>query len=383
MASVAEFAEALLPFVRKNQRAIVKRIRRILWRSSVPVLGTDDPDAEEEEEDSTTSTTVDVSPRHLTAAAPLPKIRAKPAREVAWLPTLTGGDVVPFIGGGGEEEPAASTSRAGTTTGRGRKHARSGVLRIALVPNRDRPVIDELSEVAGKSWNFRVCDDYESLLEALRTDAVDLAWLPPVVYVHAASVGLARLMLTLERKGLATYNSAIVVRNDSEARDISYVIGRRFAWVDQWSASGYLAPRQMLRSAGIDPDTAFRAQGFARSFPGVVTAITTDVADAGALHCSVDDQGDIVSSAWKPRDGLRAIAVSEAIPGDTICVPAMRPTEESQILAERLLELASSARVARAFLRVFGTNRLVAGNAERYASLKSAFGADLHARRGR
>jgi serine/threonine protein kinase/ABC-type phosphate/phosphonate transport system substrate-binding protein len=371
--SVAAFAEALLPFAKKRDRLLVERINRILWHKSVPSL------VPPEAEDESTSTLIDVPPRHVADALPGspspasrgPTIRPRAPREVVWLPTLTGGEEVPWVAGG--DEPA-STSSVGSDPRRSRRRGRA-TLRFAMVAGQVGSTLDELKEAAGAGWAFRLCNDYGTLLEVLDLDEVDLAWLPPVPYVRAAVAGLARLVLTCERKGLASYNAAIVVREDAAAKDLSYLKGRNCVWVDKWSAAGYLVPRQMLRVAGVDPDRDLGAQGFARSYRSVITALTSGAADAGALYCSLD-QGELVQSAWMPSDGLRALAVSEPIPGDTICVPPSQTTEDSDIIVDRLLDLASSPRASRVFQRVLGTNRFVAGNPDRYASLIAAQAAD-------
>ncbi len=106
---------------------------------------------------------------------------------------------------------------------------------------------------------------YEELATAVVSGYVDVAWLPPIPFIalnrHEAVVPLVHL----PRGGTSTFHSALIVRSDSRFRTLSDLRGARAAWVDRYSASGFVVPRVALANAGLDPRTAFSEQRLWRS----------------------------------------------------------------------------------------------------------------------
>jgi phosphate/phosphite/phosphonate ABC transporter binding protein len=93
--------------------------------------------------------------------------------------------------------------------------------------------------------------------------------------------------------------------------------GKRFAFVDPKSASGYVYPRAMLIDRGIDPDHYFQTVFFAGDHNRVIAAVLTRRADAGAVY---DGALRIAKAAGTPTDDLAILARTDPIPHDAITV---------------------------------------------------------------
>ncbi|MGZ3449900.1 MAG: protein kinase domain-containing protein [Polyangiales bacterium] len=245
---------------------------------------------------------------------------------------------------------------------------------LATRGDTDRHFVRGLSKQLGKGFKIAVARSYADLVDALAEGELELAWLPPVAYVRALRSSAARLMLTLERDGRRSYSAALVGRDVSSVSELE---GNRVAWVDPWSAAGYLVPRCMMRFAGFEPDKVFSAQSFHGSYEKVLEAIVDGTADVGAMFCRVSEQGDIVGGAFRDDSRVRAIAVSaEPIPGDTICATNVLDLASAREAIDRFVEMALGS--ARASVQeIFGTDRFVAANASRYEGLEAALVEDL------
>jgi len=260
---------------------------------------------------------------------------------------------------------------------------REGPLRlgVTVATATARASMRELSRVLGARFKLAVTSGYAQLVDALAEGDLDVAWLPPVAYVRAVRSGAARLMLTLERDGRRSYSAALVARTADGPSRLDELHGLRVAWLDPWSAAGYLVPRCMLRAAGVEPDRTFAAQAFHGSYDAITRALLDGSADVGAMFCRVGANGEIMAGAWNDDPRIKPIAVgAEPVPGDTICVTATLSVDDARTAIERFIEAVAVPQAAPIFREVFGTDRFVAANASRYEGLEAALALDLGAR---
>jgi phosphate/phosphite/phosphonate ABC transporter binding protein len=298
------------------------------------------------------------------AAAPLVAVRPPAVVErVNWQPT----------------SPAPPPSGPVVAT----RPLREGALRlgVSVATPTARASLRELSKVLGAHFQLAVAPSYAQIVDALAEGEIDVAWLPPVAYVRAVRSGAARLMLTLERDGRRSYAAAIVARAFDGPSRLDELHGLRVAWLDPWSAAGYLVPRCMLRAMGIEPDRTFAAQAFHGSYDAISRALIDGSADVGAMFCRVGENGEITGGAWNDDPRIKPIAVgAESVPGDTICVTATLGVDDAREAIERFIEAVAVPQASPIFREVFGTDRFVAANASRYEGLEAALVADVSVR---
>ena len=180
-----------------------------------------------------------------------------------------------------------------------------------------------------------VVADYQALVEAVAEGEVDFAWMPPVAFVRAADRG-AGLVALAQRLGRPTYESAIVVREDSPAQALADLRGRAVSFVDRESASGYLYAADLIARELGAPAEVLKELHFAGSHRAVCDGVLRGWFDAGVTYVVRDAEDRIVHSGWLDRGGsaspLRAIAFTDPIPCDAL---AHRPGLASGVI-ERL-----------------------------------------------
>jgi len=220
-------------------------------------------------------------------------------------------------------------------------------------------VLRRLETAIEGSWSLRRYPSYSTLVDALCEEEIDLAWLPPVAYLRARQLGPVHLLLALEHAGHTAYGSALVASARAGVQSLSQIRGKRVAWVDVWSAAGYLMPRSVIREAGFDPEQVFASQTFAGSHTAVLDALEAGRVDVGATYCSLDDRGALVAAPWSDRPGIRPIALSGAIPGDAICAAGELRLEDAEAMVEPLIALSVEAEGSALLHRLFGAGRFV------------------------
>src|SRR5690606_736281 len=106
----------------------------------------------------------------------------------------------------------------------------------------------------GLSFTGDVPTSYAAVVEAMCADRVDIGWVSPLAYILAhEKCGADMSLVSVTRVG-TSYWAVIVTRTDSPIQTIEDLRGKRFAWVDSSSTSGYLFPRSMIQAKGLKLD---------------------------------------------------------------------------------------------------------------------------------
>ncbi len=182
----------------------------------------------------------------------------------------------------------------------------------------------------------QVSDDYPALLDALRAGELDVAWLPPVVALRATSFGHALPIALPVRGGECAFHSALFAKPDSPLGSLRDLKGARVAWVDRFSASGYLVMRAALRAEALNVDSAFSDEMFAGSHEAAVEAVLSGKADVGASFAHFDAAGAVTKAGWGGRS-VRIIHSVGPIPGDVIAASVRVPVVEIRRVQNRLV----------------------------------------------
>ncbi|MBX7101429.1 MAG: phosphate/phosphite/phosphonate ABC transporter substrate-binding protein [Myxococcaceae bacterium] len=165
----------------------------------------------------------------------------------------------------------------------------------------------------------------EELADAMATNAIDLAWITPGAFVQASQKnGDAQAIAKAMRVGGGGlyYRSVLVVKKDAPFKALADLKGKKVAWAGKLSASGYLFPRELIRTSGFDPDKFFGGELMADNHQAVCQAVRDGKADVGATFASEpaegkDAQADGCSDAG-PIGDYRVIASTGNIPTEVI-----------------------------------------------------------------
>jgi len=208
----------------------------------------------------------------------------------------------------------------------------TSLLVFGYTPNGDSPTdrdrMNQFSMLVGKLAGTDVVisegASYDDLAHAMHGRAIDFAWLPPIPYIALERVDACVAVVSNHRDGSAPYQSVLIVEAGATIARLTDLVGKRAAWVDPRSASGYVIPRIALPGQGVDPRTAFVTERFYRTHEAVVYAVVEGRADFGATYAGLDASGAVVRGPWLDLPGVdervRVVAAFGSIPGDVIAV---------------------------------------------------------------
>jgi phosphonate transport system substrate-binding protein len=194
------------------------------------------------------------------------------------------------------EEPAAATD-IGTA---------DRPIKVLFVPSVDANVItsggeimaEALKEATGMEFEVTVPTSYAATIEEICASPEDtIAFIPAQGYVIANQLCGVDVSFKAIRRGWGKYWTMFIVPRDSEAQTLEDLEGKKWAYPDAGSTSGYLFPQVALNTAGVTPGETLEAGGH----PEVIRAVYNGEADFGTAFFSapLKPEGE---EPWKEGD---------------------------------------------------------------------------------
>jgi phosphonate transport system substrate-binding protein len=259
------------------------------------------------------------------------------------------------------------------------------VLRVGFVPAEDaqqvmqnaQPIVDILQKELGMEIQPFVAADYTGVVEALRVNKLDVAFLTPASYVLAKNEANVKVVLKSERKGIASYYAVIITRADSGIQTLEDLRGKTFAFGDALSTTGNIFPRKMFKERGIDPVRDFKQILYSGGHDATVLAVLNGKVDAGATYANSPDSDD---TAWmrylkNPEDvkKIRAVAFSEPIPADNLVINGNLDDAVAKKVEEIFLQLSRDPKGKQMMRDLYQIDGFVPATDRDYDSVRQAF----------
>lgn len=220
------------------------------------------------------------------------------------------------------------------------------VFRIARIPFRTAKAVfaeseglfDELARPLGfDKVAVETARDYDGVMEMLSSGRVDAAWLGTVSYARARVEAERRKwkdppvpVAVPIRDGRAYYDGAIIARADSGYKSLGDLKGKRVAFVDPESASGWVFPRLLLEGAGVRVPGDLKTEApatadFLHGHDSVVAAVYLKKFDAGAVYDAAVDA--VFAREPEKRREIQVLARTARIFNEPIVVRRSTPAE--------------------------------------------------------
>ncbi len=259
------------------------------------------------------------------------------------------------------------------------------VLRVGFVPAENaqevarnaQPIVDILQRELGMEVQPFVATDYTGVVEALRSNKLDIAFLTPASYVLAKGEADVKVVLKSHRRGHAYYHSAIITHADSGIRKLTDLKDKTFAFGDPLSTSGHVFPRKMFKEKKIDPVKDFKKVIYSGGHDATVLAVLNRKVDGGATFSNFSDGR---GASWKqylkkPQEQkkIHAIAYSEPIPADNLVINADLDPVLAEKIAQIFLDLSSDAKGKKMLRDLYLIDGFMRATDEDYNSVREAF----------
>ncbi len=218
-----------------------------------------------------------------------------------------------------------------------------------------------LEDTLGVPIQFEVGNSYRDVIERVSSSQFDVAILPPASYALAREKNESLQLLASQLAyGATSYSSYIFVRSDDEARTLKDIVGRRMAFVDEHSTSGYFLPYAAFLGEGIDPEKAFDKTVFTRDHTSAVRDLVEGRVDAAATASGMLDATRNASKRGErfDRGSIRILYKAGRIPYDALVANPSLPKSGASKIAWSFISLSTRTAEGR---KVYASTEEISG----------------------
>lgn len=182
---------------------------------------------------------------------------------------------------------------------------------------------------------------YGEINALLRSGHIDMAFICTNAYVEGRDQFGLELIAAPVRDGQARYSGYVIVKKDSGITSFAQLRGKKFAFTDPMSTTGYLYPQSLVKELGHNYDTYFSDYIFTYSHDNSARAVWQGIADGASVDAMVFKH----LSKNKPfiTESLQVIQESVLFASPPVVVRPGLDTKVKEQLREFLSKLASDS----------------------------------------
>ncbi|OUR97952.1 phosphonates-binding protein [Halobacteriovorax marinus] len=177
-----------------------------------------------------------------------------------------------------------------------------------------------LEKETGLIFKTGIPTNYIAVVEAFGSKRADIGVMNSFGYILAHSKYGATAKLRVLRYGHDYYQGQIIAHVDSGINSVKDIQGKKFAFTDPSSTSGYMFPLKILKDANVEVSN----HTFGIKHDNVVTMVYQKQVDAGATYYSAPSKSGKIRDARARvktqfpdvEDKVKIITITEKIPND-------------------------------------------------------------------
>ena len=226
------------------------------------------------------------------------------------------------------------------------------------------PLHKMLGDEIGRPVEGFIATNYIGVVEALGTGTIDFALIPPFAYILANKKnGTEALLTSIGKHDEPGYYSVLIVRTDSGIEKVEDLKGKKVAFVDPSSTSGYIFPAVILKDHGIDIEKDITYQ-FAGGHDKALQLLVNG--DVDAIGTYEDAITKFAKEFPEVTEKVKVLQKSDLIPGITLVVSSKVDDATKQKIKDAFLKVTSTQEGQDLTLKLFGIKGFEEANIDNY-----------------
>lgn len=260
-------------------------------------------------------------------------------------------------------------------------------IKLHFVPSVDAKVIEDnskifktyLESVTPYKYEVTIPQSYVAVVEAFGTKRADISAINTFGYILANSRYGAEARLTVLRHGASTYQSMFVAKTDGPIKKLEDLAGKKVAYVDPSSTSGYILPLKSLKDKKVETKETV----FAAKHDNVISMVYQGQVDAGAAFYSppsknasgteeIEDARRLVKTQYPDvEQKIAIIDLSEHVPNDPIIFRKEMPEDMKNKIIDAMIAFVGTPEGKEAFKAIYGVTELKKATDSDYDSVRA------------
>ncbi|MBP9681035.1 MAG: phosphate/phosphite/phosphonate ABC transporter substrate-binding protein [Bacteriovorax sp.] len=231
-----------------------------------------------------------------------------------------------------------------------------------------------MEKETGLYFKSGIPSNFIAVVEAFGSNRADVAVMNSFGYLLANSKFGAEAKLKTFRHGKDYYSGAIYVSEKSGIKDIKGLAGKKFAFTDASSTSGYLYPLKIFKEAKVKLGNTM----FAGKHDNVITMIYQGQVDAGAAFYSdafdgkIKDARERVMTQFPDVESkVKVLKITDKIPNDPFVFRKGIAPAITQKIVEALKKYISTEEGKTTFKNIYAIDGIVPASNKDYDSLRA------------
>lgn len=253
-------------------------------------------------------------------------------------------------------------------------------VKLFLIPGQDPGVLEDngkkvaafLEKKSGLHFEVKVPTSYVAVVEAFGSKKSDIAIMNTFGYILAHDKYGAEAHLMGIHFGQKSYQGQIIARK-GQFKKIEDIDGKKFAYVDPASTSGFLMPTELFRRKGIKPKEFV----FGGKHDTVVTMVYQKQVDAGAtFHTPIKDGHPqdarklVLTQFPDVFEKIEVLELTDPIPNDPIVFRKDLPLSLKIKAKEALVEYLKTPDGQDTFMKLYNMNGVMPVTDEHYDEIR-------------
>jgi phosphonate transport system substrate-binding protein len=250
-------------------------------------------------------------------------------------------------------------------------------IKIFFVPSVEAKILEDqsariktiLEKLTPYKYEIKIPASFVAVVEAFGAKKADIAALNTFGYILAHEKYQAEAKLTVIRYGRDTYQSQIIAKTNSKINSLKDLVGKKFAFVDPASTSGYLLPFKLLKDKSIKLSSTV----FAMRHDNVVSMVYQGQVDAGATYYVPPEKGVlqdarqlVITQYPDVEKKIKIVQLTDPIPNEPVVFRKDMPEKIKQEIVDAFLKLAQLPEGKEALEKVSAITELKVANDKDY-----------------
>ncbi|MFM2061210.1 MAG: hypothetical protein RLZZ507_880 [Cyanobacteriota bacterium] len=197
----------------------------------------------------------------------------------------------------------------------------SETLHIAVIPAQSsqkqaeqlKALAEYLAKSIGRKFDIQVQKDYETAVNLLVTEKVQIAYLGPLSYVKAKQKNpqIEPIVAPITKATGRPWHTSMIIANATKIKTVKDLPNKRFGFVSKSSTTGFLVPSvELFKKEKIEPEKTFSEVKYLGSHDKALAALIAGEVDAVA----VEQEAYVKAQQEKKLDQTKYIKIWESSP---------------------------------------------------------------------